>query len=130
MTHNLNLDDIRGNASYDAARSNWGGSWRLPTRAECEELLNHCSREWGTLNGVSGVLFTSKKNGNSIFFPAAGLRNGTSTYYVGKLGQYRSSTPHRSRTQRACCLYFGSGSSAGVGYGGRFCGMSVRPVLE
>ena len=130
MTHNLNLGDIRGNASYDAARSNWGGSWRLPTEAECEELLNHCSREWGTLNGVAGVLFTSKKNGNSIFFPAAGWRGGTSACSVGASGYYWLSTPHRSRTQRACCLYFGLGDGAFVDYGRYICGMSVRPVLE
>ena len=24
-------DDISGNAQYDAARANWGGSWRMPT---------------------------------------------------------------------------------------------------
>ena len=130
MTHNLNLGDIRGNASYDAARSNWGGSWRLPTKAECEELLNHCRREWGRLNGVSGVLFISKKNGNSIFFPAAGWREGTSAYSAGIGGHYWSSTPHRSKPQEAYGLYFGSGGSAGVGCGYSIYGMSVRPVLE
>ena len=28
--------------SDDAARKKWGGSWRMPTKEECEELINKC----------------------------------------------------------------------------------------
>ena len=63
------MSDIRGNSSYDAARANWGSNWRLPTASEFEELIDNCDYQWTTQNGVKGVRFTSKRNGNSIFFP-------------------------------------------------------------
>lgn len=51
--------------SDDAAHANWGGSWRMPTKEEFEELIDNCTR---ATNGA-GVTFTSKINGKSIFFP-------------------------------------------------------------
>ena len=128
-TWNRSMSDIRGNSSYDAARANWGGSWRLPTKAECDELLNNCNYQWTTQNGVEGMRFTSKRNGKSIFLPAAGWRYRTSTDFAGKLGFYWSSTPSESGTQSAYSLYFGSECSAYAEWGRRN-GHPVRPVLE
>ena len=129
-TYERSMSDIRGNSSYDAARANWGGSWRLPTKAEFDELINNCERQWITLNGVKGMRFTSKKNGNSVFFPAAGYRDGTSTYGAGGSGYYWSSTPYGSYTQNAYYLYFDSGGSASTYWIYRYYGIPVRPVLE
>lgn len=42
-TYGKQMNDIKGNSQYDAARSNWGGSWRLPTEKELEELVNKCT---------------------------------------------------------------------------------------
>jgi uncharacterized repeat protein (TIGR02543 family) len=53
----------------DAARYNMGGSWRMPTLSEYEELVNNCSWSYTTHNGVEGYRAFSKINGNSIFFP-------------------------------------------------------------
>ena len=128
-TMKRSLSDIRGNSSYDAARANWGGSWRLPTKAECDELVNNCTRQWTTQNGVKGMRFTSKRNGNSIFLPAAGDRYGTSTISVGEFGIYWSSTPYESNTERACSLHFGPGG-AGTDWDLRNSGRPVRPVVE
>ena len=60
----------------DAAHANWGGKWRMPTEAECEELANpdNCIWEWTTNNGINGYKVTSKKTGNSIFLPITGFR--------------------------------------------------------
>lgn len=58
--------------NYDAAHVNWGEKWRMPTRAEWEELFNGCSKVWTSVNGVEGARFTSNKTGNSIFIPAGG----------------------------------------------------------
>ena len=129
-TYNRSLSDIRGNSSYDAARANWGGSWRLPTMDEYDELVSNCNYQWTTQNGVAGMRFTSKKNGNSVFFPAAGYRYGTSTQRADEYVNYWSSTPYGSDTQRAYYLYFGSGGSAYKGWTYRFYGHTVRPVLE
>ena len=91
--------------SDDAARANWGGKWRMPTKAELDELRNNCTWTWTTQNGVSGYKVASKINRNSIFLPAAGDRNGASVNNVGSSGYYWSSslygvTPHRSYRMR------------------------------
>ncbi len=129
-TYERSMSDIRGNSSYDAARANWGGSWRLPTKSECDELVNNCTRQWTTQNGVKGMRFTSKKNGNSIFLPAAGWRYSTSSDRAGEEGYYWSSTPSESGTQHAYYLYFNSGGRAITDWNFRNLGFPVRPVVE
>ena len=91
-TYGKQMNDIKGNSQYDAARANWGGTWRLPTQEELEELNNKCTWKWTTQNGVKGFKLTSKTNGNSIFFPAAGYCQGTKIYNIGGYGYYWSST--------------------------------------
>ena len=56
----------------DAATAGWGAGWRIPTQSECEELCRNTDHIKTVHNGVSGMLFKSKKNGKSIFFPFAG----------------------------------------------------------
>ncbi len=122
------IGDISGNPSYDAARANWGGSWRLPTRSEFEELINRCQWEWTTQNGHNGYRVTGP-NGNTIFLPAAGWCLGSSLYRVGVNGYYWCSTPYGSDASDAYDLYFFS-VGQNVDWGGRSIGQSVRPVLE
>ena len=56
----------------DAAYVNWGGPWRMPTKAEQDELREKCKWEWSNLNGVKGYKVIGP-NGNSIFLPAVGV---------------------------------------------------------
>ena len=58
----------------DAARNNWNGRWRMPTRSEFEELINcdNCGTQYSEFRGIAG--YTIKSNipgfkGNSIFLP-------------------------------------------------------------
>ena len=99
---------IGGDSSTDAARANWGGSWRLPTEEEFQELLDNCNWTWTTLNGKAGYKVVSKKTGNSIFVPAAGGRGGSSLYYAGESGYYWSSTPNEDDSSLAYDLRFSS----------------------
>ena len=114
--------------SDDAAHVNWGGSWRIPTYAELLELRDQCTWTWTTQNGVDGYNVTSKKNGNSIFLPAAGLRGGSSVYDAGSYGFYLSSSLDTYCTSIAYGLYFGSSSVDLDGKYSRYYGHSVRPV--
>lgn len=116
------------NPQYDAASANWGGDWRMPTKAELNELLNNCTWTWTIQNGVSGYNGEGP-NGNSIFLPAAGYRNGSSLYYAGSIGYYWSSSPGESDSNYACSLYFYGGNHFMNIYN-RYYGQSVRPVLE
>ncbi len=110
--------------SDDAAHANWGGSWRMPTRAEQDELHKKCKWKWTTQNGVNGFKVTSKSNGNSIFLPAAGFRKDSSLLYAGSFGHY---WPSSLITGKPIYAYFSSSNVLWSGIERRF-GLSVRPV--
>ena len=113
----------------DAAAVNLGGSWRMPTKAEQDELRSQCTWTWTTHNGVNGRLVTGP-NGNSIFLPAAGYRRDTYLYNVGSYGRYWSSSLSTDYPNNAYYVYFNSGN-VDWGHGYRRCyGQSVRPVSE
>lgn len=57
--------------SNDIAHAKWGGSWRLPTKAECQELMDKCAFQGINYKGVNGMQIVGP-NGNAIFLPAAG----------------------------------------------------------
>ena len=68
-----------------------GKDWRMPTKAEFEELLNKCNVQETTQDGVKGYKITGG-NGNSIFLPAAGYKKGTDLRDNQAYGYYWSST--------------------------------------
>ena len=112
----------------DVAHVKWGGSWRMPTNAEYGELRNNCIWQWTTLNGVTGYRVTGP-NGNSIFLPAAGCRNGTGVSSQGSGGGYWSSSLSSSYNDKAYYLTFDSSDYWRYHYY-RYYGQSVRPVCE
>ena len=119
--------DIAGNVEFDAARANWGGSWRLPTWEEWVELLNNCQWTFITMGNHNGYKVIGP-NENYIFLPAAGYREGTSLYFGGSNGAYWSSSPGDSRFSLQ--LYFVDSSSREVDWHDRRFGVSVRAVTE
>ena len=66
--------------SDDVAHVKWGGSWRMPTVQELRELVESCSFEITTINGIKGFKMSSRVigfAGRSIFLPAAGYCEGS-----------------------------------------------------
>ena len=131
-----NVDDSFGtvdnktvlDTENDAAHVNWGGSWRMPTDKECEELMSECTWTWTSENGVDGEKVTGP-NGNSIFLPAAGYRLGTGLYSAGAKGFYWSSSLNTGFPPGAYFVFFYSDDV--FRYHGERCGgHSVRPVSE
>ena len=110
----------------DAATANWGDGWRMPTKAEWQELYDNTTVTWTQQNGVNGRLFTAS-NGNSLFLPAAGYRNGSSLYHAGSYGYYWTSSLNISNPNFAWSLYFYSGY-INMHSNYRYYGQSVRPV--
>ena len=113
----------------DAARAYRGGSWRMPTDAEWTELRSKCTWTYTTQNGIKGYRVTSKRNGNSIFLPAAGHRVNSDIYYENSYGYYWSSSLYANLPENGVTIDFTStlvhGSSC---Y--RCCGLSIRPVCQ
>lgn len=120
--------------SDDAARANWGGSWRMPTEAEFQELINNTNKTWTTVDGVGGWKCANKSDASDyIFLPAAGYRKETSLDSAGSIGDYwssslctlsTSSTDNPSYGRR---LYFNSNVFS-MYDSNRYDGYTVRPV--
>ncbi len=132
-TYEKSMGDIAGNSSYDAARANWGGSWRLPTEEEIDELVDRCDATWTTMNGVKGHKFTGP-NGNSIFLPAAGWLSGRWLCSTEENARYWSSTPDDVDdtfiTLTAYNLDIADDGGADGYFLCRYNGLPVRPVSE
>ena len=117
----------------DAARTYMGGDWRMPTKAECEELINNTTQEWVkdfNGSGVSGRKFTSKTDTSKyIFIPAAGYYGYGSEHYVGNYGGVWSSSLHTIYPYSACGLGFNL-YNCYTGNNLRHGGRSVRGVRK
>lgn len=129
--NNFKDDKIVLEESDDAASVNWGDKWRMPTIDELEELINqkHCIWRWTTINDVYGYLVTSKENGASIFFPAAGYRSGSDVNYAGALGNCWTSSLCVTEILKAHTLFF-SKSSVSIIQNLRYGGFPIRPILK
>jgi len=134
--------NIPQNADYDAARSHFGASWRMPTNAEFVELLNNTKfiNADGTeidasvtdkiiiVNGVRGVYIESNINGARLFFSCSGYGDDRSWGNRGASGYYWSSAFLSARTARY--LNFRSGVVAPQSYYNRYAGLAIRPVTN
>ena len=118
----------------DAAHANWGGQWHMPTNEQINELKSNCNSEWTTQKGVEGMLYTSKKNGKTVFFPGAGIRWEFEYDWEGSGWLIWSSTVSEAEPSKAKDL---SSSGSYFYYGGyylypqtRYFGRSVRAVMD
>lgn len=120
-------------ASDDAASVNWGGKWRTPTTEDFKELYEKCTVEWTQINGVNGCKITSLINGNSIFLPAVGFREGTDWHTGGTTsGGYYWTDSLSGASVFATNLSVSEMYTAAAHFvdNHRFVGFSVRPVQK
>jgi hypothetical protein len=115
-------DDIIYNLSLDADSPMKS---QMPTGAQLAELVNNTTHEWATVDGVEGMRFTAN-NGNSIFLPAAGYREGETTV-SDAVGYYWSGAVSSVNNEYANTLTFDR-SSARTGVSKRYLGLSLRSV--
>ena len=113
-------------AADDAATANLGSPWRMPTIDEIQELLDNCTWFWTTQDSVNGYQVDGP-NGNAIFLPAAGYRDGSSLRTAGIGGDYWSSSLSTAYSSNALYISFNSGNHYRAGVI-RPIGYSVRPV--
>lgn len=129
LTWEKDMGNICGNFAYDAARYHWGGSWRLPTVTEIQELNVKCTWTWTIQDGHNGYEVVGP-NGNRIFLPASGISMQSSVQAVGTGGYYWSSLPYENDDSRYAYFMFLTGNVHRVGWGYRCWGQNVRPVAD
>ena len=113
----------------DAARSQWGSFWRIPTKLDFENLLTV---------STTGYPFPCRivfaKNNNSITIRSTGYRDGpltSTTSTKNSLGYYWTSTLNESNNDEAYYFYITCSenvSSAGTRV--RRLGHPIRPVID
>lgn len=118
---------------YDKIDEFTAKAGRLPRTDDFNELLNNCTHEWVTNykgSGVNGRLFTSRINGNIIFFPAAGLYDSGARRNDGISGYYFASELYNNNYQYANILdiYNGGGNVIYATY--RYFGLTIRGIIE
>ncbi len=121
-------------SKYDAANHLRGGGWRMPTKEECEELLNECIVCWCiTQNRKHGYLLTGP-NGNHIFLPANGHRQGTRLQSYGKICCYWSSSKNELDRPEAIKIFEYEGEELEINKWvtsvDPYFGLPIRPVIS
>ena len=113
----------------DAAHVNMGGDWHIPTPTQIKELIVNTTSVWTTLDGVNGILFTSKKDRTkSIFIPASGSALNGLVQDIGSEGNVWSSMLDEDCTNGSQHLYFYEEDTY-IGYCSRNYGLPIRGVI-
>lgn len=90
------IDSDISSTELDPAHVHWGNGWHLPTLADSRELIQKCTSQVITYNGVKGALIIAA-NGNTLFLPFGGAKCATSTHqpthlHVGIEGDFMTAT--------------------------------------
>ena len=106
------------------------GEFKMPTKEQWQELIDHTNHEWTTIDGVRGIKFINKKDDTKyIFIPAAGGCSNSSHIAVGSWGYVWSASRDESNVDDAWGMSFGADGAHMCNYG-RCIGCSVRGVLN
>ena len=108
----------------DPAHLSLGYMYRIPSSAEWKELMDECS--WSTIE--NGMLVKGK-NGNVIFLPKAGYRDGVNKYDANDCGYYWTTDLDRNSPDDAWFTYFGFSKHEKLAYY-RSLGRSIRPIFH
>ena len=137
----INIGSNICGTEYDVAQMKWGGSWRMPSLEDFEELVNNCT--WTGLkdkkyNNIYGLLLTGP-NGNKIFLPAAGSAGTLEVYDYDNCCYYWTGThvpwSENDYPYSGFCVnsFFFSDGVLNIGYDfweNAMLGCSVRPVAK
>ena len=116
--------DISG-TQYDAASYQWGTGWQMPTKTQCQELINNTTRSIMFINGKSCMVVESNINGNSIIVPGVIDEGGTASRgYICYGYCFWTSTANNSATA------YRQWEWSAISYGMRYQWYPIRPVVN
>lgn len=148
------------NEGWDVAHSSWGSSWRMPTKADFDNLVKACCgstsgysepapdngtiytggvyyiKEAGTtVDGVTykvpGILFVARiDTSKRLFFPAAGNLQTGKRDGQGSLCTYWSSSKFSVSSSAYCAYYSLVKNTMGMKDNVRCFAFSIRPVSD
>lgn len=146
------------NENWDVARSSWDSSWRMPTKADFDDLVKACCgstsgysepapstiytggvyyilKAGTTVDGVTynvpGILFVARiDTSKRLFFPAAGNLQNTTGNGQGTLCTYWSSSLFSVSSSAYCAYYSLNDFSMNVQPNSRCKAFSIRPVSD
>ena len=116
---------------YDTAAQIMRGDWRMPTEADFQELLDNTRHDFFQDykgSGANGMKFTSKINGNSIFFPTSGVRIDSRIDSASSAYVWIPSLSNDTIDSGIHASFYKGSAYAGYRYP-RYGGMTVRGVL-
>lgn len=113
------------NTKYDVAHIDWGGSWRMPTRVEMEELFNSCIKE-----KQDDFLKLIGPNGNFIYLPLGGYKYEHRSIEVGEICHYWTGTNYSFNTYVPTCFIYAENSINEKTDLSPECGALIRPVIS
>ena len=140
-------DNIPLYSNYDMVNANMGGSWRLPTNDEINELLGELIWSHELINNITFLVGYSNTTKKSIYFPCAGLiyENPKNPNHNKHKDYDGDDDPERyprvwiwggeiyssDKTQSTCIEGFPYGDETEIGkqYNHRFYGLQIRGVL-
>ena len=118
----------------DAATQIMGGNWRMPTKAEFQELIDGTDNQWVTNHngtGVNGWKFTHKTDTSKyIFIPASGDRIDSSFRDQGSFSGVWSSSLYTPIHSEAWVLFFEFNEIYADNEEFRYIGQTVRGVFK
>ena len=126
-----NIGEDIGGTQYDVAFVKLGGSWRMPTVEQIQELIDKCTIEEGTFKGVKGQRIIGI-NGQSIFIPISGYKDGRSVQNRGEYGYifFWASQFDTSYTGSSAYAYWGSSDRGKTYTWIRSFGIPIRPIIN
>ncbi|MCR5697193.1 MAG: hypothetical protein K6G73_09485 [Marinilabiliaceae bacterium] len=116
--------------SDDAAHKLLGGTWRIPSEENWNELYNYCEASWSEIDGMKVLVFTGRNN-NVIYIPIAGHIVDNGVINLNVEGEYWSSAlTSKSEIVKSANLYNIEGKvyTRIVAFYKRYWGMPIRPV--
>lgn len=124
-----NIGENISGTEYDVAHVKWGNGWRLPTRRECQELLDKCKLIQTTYKGEEGEVVVGP-NGNCIFIPTAGHYNNSSLESDKWVGEYMTDTSHDNSQVYLLYLYPHYSYETAFVVNEKYLGFTVRAVTD